>query len=102
MMLKSLKKHLEVSIIGYHHSMVYIELTKIVQEIKTMRKYNTINDVLKMLQDRKAYIRYKIGLTDERETRKMQEWLDREKELDLIMDRILKEEKQSEAEKEKQ
>lgn len=58
-----------------------------------MRKYNSIEDVLKMLKDRKAYIRYKISMTDEREVRKMQEWLDREKEVDLITDRLLKEEK---------
>ncbi len=35
-----------------------------------MRKYNSIEDVLKMLKDRKAYIRYKISMTDEREVRK--------------------------------
>ena len=58
-----------------------------------MRKYNSIDDILEMLKGRKAFIRVKISLTDERETRKMHEWLDREKELDLIMDRILKEEK---------
>ena len=50
----------------------------------------TIDDILIMLRQRKAYIRYKISLTGERETRTMQEWNDREKELDLMIDRIEK------------
>ena len=48
----------------------------------------TVEEVLQMLRQRKSYIRYKISLTDESETRNIQNWCDREKEIDLQIDRI--------------
>ena len=53
----------------------------------------TVEEVLQMLRQRKSYIRYKISLIDEVDTRNIQNWSDREKEIDLQISRITGEEK---------
>ena len=53
----------------------------------------TVEEVLQMLRQRKSYIRYKISLIDEVDTRNIQNWSDREKEIDLQISRITGEER---------
>ena len=54
----------------------------------TQQPLKTVEQVLQMLRERKSYIRYKISSIDERDSVIIKNWEDREKEIDLQIDRI--------------
>ena len=54
----------------------------------TQLPLKTVEQVLQMLRERKSYIRFKISSIDERDSIIIKNWEDREKEIDLQIDRI--------------
>jgi selenophosphate synthetase-related protein len=54
----------------------------------TQQPLKTVEQVLQMLRERKSYIRFKISSIDERDSIIIKNWEDREKEIDLQIDRI--------------